>query len=79
MNKYSYKRQYKEGKTNEGINQMYITITVANHKLNEYYSSRIIQIHLNLKEYFKSDEIIETKNISLIYLNLKRFADHLYQ
>ena len=33
------------------INQMSITITVVNHKLNEYYSSRIIQIHLNLKEY----------------------------
>ena len=51
MNKQSYKRQYKYGKTNGGISQMSITITVVNHKLNECYSSRIIQMHLNLKKY----------------------------
>ena len=51
MNKESYINDNKDGKTNERINQMSITITVVNHNLNEYYSSRIIQIHLNLKEY----------------------------
>ena len=39
MNKKSHKRQYKDGKTNGGIGQMSITITVVNHKLNESCSS----------------------------------------
>ena len=65
-------------KTNGGINQISVTIY-------DYGGQSQIKWNFLKKNYpntsklkeILSDEIIEKKNISLIYLNLKVFADHL--